>query len=68
MTFIPEHSMRVAVVAGLSLAWALGSCSGSGTSGTGHSSDLLNVNQSATNLSPSAWGATVQSYLSAHAP
>jgi hypothetical protein len=29
--------------------------------------DLLNVNQSDTNLSPSAWGTTVQSYLLAHA-
>jgi hypothetical protein len=28
--------------------------------------DLLNVNQSDTNLSPSTWGSTVQSYLLAH--
>ncbi len=30
------------------------------------SPDLLNVNQSATNLSPTAWGQTVQAYLLAH--
>ena len=30
--------------------------------------DLLTVNQSATNLVPSTWGATVQKYLLAHAP
>jgi hypothetical protein len=29
--------------------------------------DLLSANQSATNLTPSAWGSTVQSYLLAHA-
>jgi hypothetical protein len=28
--------------------------------------DLLNVNQSATNLSPTAWGTTVKTYLLAH--
>jgi hypothetical protein len=30
--------------------------------------DLLSVNQSATNLVPSAWGSIVQAYLLAHAP
>jgi Cellulase (glycosyl hydrolase family 5) len=30
--------------------------------------DLLEVNQSDTNLQPSAWGMTVQAYLLAHAP
>ena len=30
--------------------------------------DLLTVNQSATTLTPSAWGSTVQSYLLAHVP
>jgi hypothetical protein len=29
--------------------------------------DLLNVNQSATNLQPSSWGTTVQGYLTSHA-
>jgi hypothetical protein len=30
--------------------------------------DLLNVNQSATNLTPTAWGTIVKNYLLAHAP
>ena len=30
--------------------------------------DLLTVNQSATTLTPSAWGSTVQNYLLAHVP
>jgi aryl-phospho-beta-D-glucosidase BglC (GH1 family) len=30
--------------------------------------DLLNVNQSSTNLVPSTWGSTVKTYLLAHAP
>jgi hypothetical protein len=29
--------------------------------------DLLNVNDSSTNLSPTSWGSTVQAYLAAHA-
>jgi hypothetical protein len=30
--------------------------------------DLVNVNQSATGLTPTAWGTLVQNYLLAHAP